>query len=685
MSSRNISQLHVFRSLLNRRSLLGVGLGLFAAWGLAEQAGPMPATHDLLDMSIEDLMNIEVTSPSKKAQSLSAVPAAVYVITGDDIRRSGVRSIPEALRLAPGVQVLRIDSNKWAISIRGFTRGFSDKLLVLIDGRTVYTPLFSGVFWDVQDTVLDDIDRIEVIRGPGGTLWGANAVNGVINIITKDTKHTQGGLLKAGIGTERGFATGRYGGRLSQDAHYRIYTKYFQRDGGVEPSGEQGADDWDQGRAGFRTDWTATARDSVTVQGELYKGESGEKLRLTSTTAPFVNTVANDQQVSGGNILGRWRRTLSPYSELELQLYYDRTERTALLFGEERDTVDVDFQHRFPLFDGHDVVWGLGYRYTADDIENTRFVTVDPASREDQLFSAFVQDEVTLIPGQLRFSLGTKLEHNDYTGFDYQPSARLLWTPVPRNVFWTAITRAVRTPSRADRDTTTRFALQGVGAIFDFPLPVTTEIRPNKDFQSEELIAYEVGYRVQPMEHLGIDLTGFYNDYDKVRGATIDASRCEPSGIPLAMNPFCIATAQVVSVAGTLDNKAGAHNYGFEIAVDWKPRDWWRLSGHYSFLEENTPAPLSPPHQFSLLSSMDLRHDVQADVWMRYADAIPDSDIDSYLNLDARLAWLPYNNLELSVVGQNLIDGQHQEFLSERGDVPIEIERSGYLQFKWLF
>lgn len=642
--------------------------------------------RQLMEMSLEDLLAIEVTSVAKKPQTLSEVAAAVYVITEEEIRRSGVTNIPEALRLAPGVQVARIDANKWAISIRGSNSRFANKLLVLIDGRSVYTPLFSGVFWDAQDTVLEDIERIEVIRGPGGTLWGANAVNGVINIITKGATDTQGGLAKAGVGTEeRGFATLRYGGALGDSAHYRVYGKYFNRDGGVELTGEEGADDWDQARAGFRLDWQASNRDLVTMQGDIYDGHSGEQLQLASSTPPFRATVANDQDLSGGNLLARWTRSRPEASSLSLQLYYDRTERDALLFSETRDTVDIDFQHRFSLFDVNDIVWGLGYRYTTDDAGSTALATFDPDARNDQLFSAFLQDEISIIPERLLLTLGSKFEHNDYTGFEIQPSARLLWSPVDDHVLWAAVTRAVRTPSRADRDTTINTLIQGVLELPTLPLPVIARISGNKDFDSEKLLAYELGYRLQATDSLAVDIAAFYNDYDDLRGVQTRAPLCEPGGVSLANNPFCLFTAQSLVVPSTLVNTESAQNYGFEMAADWQSADWWRWKAYYAFLQDDGPPPLSPRHYVSVRSAIDLSRAVHTDLWLRYVDSVDDFDIDRYVTLDARLAWQARDNLELALVGQNLIEPEHQEFLSELGDVPIAIERSGYVQLRWVF
>ena len=480
-------------------------LALAAVNCRAGETGSAPSTNaarvpaesgvaQLKELSLEELMDIEVTSVSKRPERLSETASAIQVITQEDIRRSGATRLPEALRLASNLEVAQIDSRRWAISARGFNSPFSNKLLVLIDGRTVYTPLFAGVFWDVQDTLLEDIDRIEVISGPGATLWGANAVNGVINIITKDAKDTQGTLLAGGGGTElRGFGGVRYGGAVAPNFRYRIYGKYFDRDGTVLPDGRDASDDWHQGQGGFRMDWDASESDVFTVQGDGYDG------RISQAGADAID-------VSGANVIGRWSHTFYEGSELTLQLYYDRTHRDIPgEVSEDLDTYDVDFQHRFPLGERHDIVWGLGYRLIEDDVGNSPAVAFLPPQVSRQWFSGFVQDEIALVKDRVHLTLGTKIEHNDYTGFEFQPSGRLAWRLSEQQILWSAISRAVRTPSRIDRELFLRV---------DDP---DLRIDGGPDFESEELLAYELGYRVQPFSRLGLSLAAYYNDYDDLR------------------------------------------------------------------------------------------------------------------------------------------------------------------------
>ena len=428
-------------------------------------ANPVQASGSMdnyLDLPLEDLLSMEVTSVSKKKQRLTEAAAAVFVITQEDIRRSGVTSIPEALRLAPGLQVAKIDANKWAISSRGFNTQFVNKLLVLIDGRSVYTPSYSGVYWDAQDTLLEDIDRIEVIRGPGATLWGANAVNGVINIITKQAGDTQGGLMVASAGNEEKVIAGlRYGAELNKNTHGRLYLKFNERDSSYAPGlDDEAGDDWKSLRGGFRIDSQPSDKDRWTVQGDVYEADENQTLNLwrdpsdpsNLNFAPFyldANT-ADEIESSGWNLLTRWDHLLSNTSNITLQLYYDHTKRAENFLLQEQDTLDIDFQHQLEVFGNHDLVWGLGYRHIEDEFSNTYIVAFLPDSGSSDLFSAFLQDEIELLPDRLRLTLGSKFEQNDFTGFEVQPSARLIWLPTERSTLWGSVSRAVRTPSRLE-------------------------------------------------------------------------------------------------------------------------------------------------------------------------------------------------------------------------------------------
>jgi iron complex outermembrane receptor protein len=621
-------------------------LPVFAGDDSARTQEALPPPSALKKLSVEELMDIEVTSVSKRPEKLSETASAIQVITREDLRRSGATSLPEALRLASNLEVARVDSRQWAISARGFNNTAANKLLVLIDGRTVYTPLFSGVFWDVQDTLLEDIDRIEVISGPGATLWGANAVNGVINVTTRSAKDTPGLLLSGGDGTEfRGFGGIRYGGTLSSNLHYRVYGKFFDRDSTVFPNGRDATNDWRMGQGGFRLDWDMSEANVLTLQGDIYGGRIAQ---------PGTN---GDIKVGGGNVIGRWSHTISENSDLKLQLYYDRTHRNIPgTFAEDLDTYDADFQHRFPLGERNNIVWGLGYRLIEDDVGNTPALAFLPARLSRQWFSGFAQDEIALVKDRLHLTLGTKIEHNDYTGFEVQPSGRLAWKITQRQTAWGAISRAVRTPSRIDNELfapgSPPFILQG-----------------GTNFVSEELVAYELGYRIQPHERLSLSAAAYYNDYDNLRSI----ERVDPT------NAFPLV----------IGNGQKGESYGAELTADYRVTDWWRLRAGYTELQIHVrPKPGStdtskgsgeshdPNHQFSLRSSLDLPCHLEFDGGFRYVTHIANQRIPSYGELDLRLAWRPIPKLEFAIVGQNLLHDHHAEFgtLASRQ----EIERSVY-------
>ena len=658
-------------------------------------------TRRLAELSLEDLMNIEVTSASKRPQPLNDVPAALFVVTHEDIRRSGATSIPDVLRMVPGLQVARIDANKWAVSARGFGGRFADKLLVLMDGRTLYTPLFSGVFWDVQDTVLEDIDRIEVIRGPGATLWGANAVNGVINIITKASEDTQGILATAGGGTEdRGFGTLRYGGELaSGQGHYRVYAKHSDRDSSQDLlSGAQSADAGNMSRTGFRVDWQGAGADSLTIQGDGYSGDSGETVRTASLEPPHSRRFSAKQGVSGGNVQAQWRRAFSEEHALSAQVYYDRTNRETMLFGVTRNTIDIEIQEHRPVAHRHTLIWGAGFRHSGDDVRNTFSISLNPQQRNDELYTGFLQDDIALVDKALQLTVGAKLEHNSYSGFEFQPNIRLAWTPTVEHSVWGSVARAVRTPARADHDLRLNGLLNLLPAgdpLNPFPLPLVTSVLGNGQVASEKLTAYEVGYRLKPVDALGIDVAAFYNQYNELRTVTPGPPLCGPAEIRVATNPLCVLSASHIVAPLHIGNGVNGGRYGVEVSGDWRPQAWWRISPAYSHLQmrEHVAGPLfqftdgaNPTHQVSVRSAVDLPGAVEFDTWLRYVDRLPTMDIDSYLTLDARLAWTLGGRLEIALIGQNLLDAQHLEFVSELGDIlPIQIERSGYVRVRWTY
>ena len=606
---------------------------------------------DLKSLSIEQLMNLEVSSVSRRPERLTQAASAIQVITQEDIRRSGASSLPEALRLAPNLQVAQIDSRQWAIGARGFNGTTANKLLVLIDGRTVYTPLYSGVFWDAQDIPLPDIDRIEVISGPGATLWGANAVNGVINVITKDSSDTQGFFLSGGGGTElNGLGTVRYGGELGSDARYRIYGRGFARDAAVLPGGQDAGDDWHFEQGGFRMDWDASDNDRVTLQGDLYDG------RIDQPSA-------SDIGVSGGNVLAKWSRMISETSNLAAQLYYDRTHRDIPdTFGEDLDTYDLELQHTLRLGARHDMVWGLGYRLIGDHVINSEALAFLPADVTRQWFTGFVQDEIAVAPNQLHIVVGTKVEHNDYTGFEIQPSARVNWTLSTSGTLWGAVSRALRTPSRIDREL---FA----------PAQPPYAIAGGPNFQSEEELAHELGYRHQRAS-LALSVATFYNRYHGLRSV-------EQVNPP---DPFPVV----------LGNGQDGESYGVEVTADyWITRQWSLRVGYTELRVHVWPNPGStdtsrgsaesnaPDRQFFLHSSVDLPARLRLDAGFRAIDDLSFQQVPAYAELNAKITWQPTANLGLSVVGLNLLHRRHAEFgapASRR-----EIERGALAMVEWSF
>lgn len=572
----------------------------------ASEAGP---EDDVLNMDLEQLtradvvvpaMDTVVTTVSRQESTVGRSPTAVFVITSEMIRRSAARTIPDVLRMAPGVQVARIDANKWAISIRGFNRRLSNKLLVQIDGRTVYAQSFSGVFWDMHDLVLEDIERIEVIRGPGATVWGANAVNGVINIITKRAEDTQGLLAVGGTGTEeRGFSTLRYGGELGDDLHWRIYGKQFERDGGYFPGGS--FDDWRQWRTGFRADWTPTECDTVTLQGDLFEGESGTFQIAPSASPPFATNLISDTVNRGQNYLLRWTCAYDDNSDWSLQAYYDEWDRKEPLATNAQKTFDVDFQRRLPVGSRHNVIMGAGFRDIDDRIVFLSAQgSVDPPVLSTELYSCFVQDEITVAEDRLYLTVGSKFEHNAFTGFEYQPSVRLLHLPSERESTWFSVSRAVRVPNRLEQHGTFDSLVSPSGPVFG-------RLSGSPALGAEDVLAVECGYRAQPSDSVSWDLATFYNNYTNL----INSS---PSGAPF-FDPELGAV--VVPVMNT--NSLSADSYGAELSTVCHLNPEWRVTGAYSLLYVNVHGAsstaiegASPHNQVYIRSSWDPRPDVES-------------------------------------------------------------------------
>lgn len=640
---------------------------------------------DFTQFSLEELKNVQITSASKKSERLSDVPAAVFVITQEDIRRSGATSIPEVLRMAPGVHVARISATEWAVNIRGFNEQFSNKLLVLIDGRSVYTHVFSGVFWDIQDTVLEDVDRIEVIRGPNAALWGVNAVNGIINIITKESRLTQGALTSVIGGSEEGSGVVRLGGGW-EEGYYRFYGKAFTRGRLFEDDrdikNDSSKNDWRSARGGFRVDWKPNEeQDAVTLSGELYENQFDSREFSLSLESPYLSEKEITSSAGGGHLLSRWSHRLSETSETTTQFYYDFYDKDFELGNVRVHTLDLDAQHRFIPFQDHDLVWGLNGRFISDKFGDSFEISADPDTDEQFLMGAFVQDRIQLIPNYASMIAGAKLEHNDVTGFEFQPNLRLMWTPEKRHALWGAVSRAARIPSRMETC--------GIINEFVFPpddmasdIPAVIRVLGDEGLDAETLIAYEIGYRFQPEENLWLSLSGFYNDYEHLIGFHYDQISSKSEPVPHDIHVF------------HYDNNLSGQTYGFELATYWEAPEFWRLQCSYSFLETRLDQDISgidneikqilvqgtnPRNQISLRSTLNITRRLDLDLWFRYVDRLSESDVNEYTTLDARLAWRPAPSLELAVVGQNLLEDEHSEFSS------LKIERSFYVKMDWNF
>ena len=661
-----------------RRLMLVCLFGVPGVWGQGAQTPP----RDLTSASLEDLMNVEVTSVSKKEQKLSEVAAAIFVITQEDVRRSGARNIPDLLRMVPGLDVAEINASSWAISARGFNLQFSNKLLVLIDGRAVYTPLFGGVNWDTLDEPLENIDRIEVICGPGGTIWGANAVDGVINILTKPAAETQGVLVTGGGGTvTQSFGTLQYGGKIKQDTSYRVFTGYQNTDHNPGLSGQDGLDGWHLLHGGYREETKLSAKDTLTTEGDIYSGEAGASIVHSEFNPPQNVNVQRLEILSGGNILGRWNHIFSDRCDTTLQVYFDKYIRDGAESNEARDTVDIDFQNHIRLGVRQDLIWGAGYRYTQDREQGTIDQAFVPANYGGDMFSLFAQDEISLKPDRVKVYAGAKLENSYFTGFDLQPSLRIAWTPNNRRTIWGAISRASRTPTR--RDTGLNAALAAL------PGPAAVILQGDPNFSSEHVTAFEAGYRAQVTEHLSFSGTAFINKYSDLESIEAMPSYFDPNFVP----PLTV-------IPNELGNKLHGTTEGVEAYATWKVLNRWTLSPGYSFLEMHLHTAAdsndtmsvadaqgsSPTHQAQLRSHVELPRGFAWDVNGYFVERLPAQLVASYTRLDTQLTWKIRERTTFSVVGQNLLRDHHLEFNDFLQIVnSTQMKRAVYAKLTWEF
>jgi iron complex outermembrane recepter protein len=644
---------------------------------------------DLTQFTLEDLMNVQVTSVSKKEQKLFRTGAAAYVITQEDIRRSGMTNIPDLLRMVPGVNVARITANSWAISIRGFNDQYATKVLVLIDGRSIYTQQFSGVFWDSLSVPLEDIDRIEVIRGPGGTVWGANAVNGVINIITKHSSQTEGGLATVGAGSEeRARGVLRYGGKAGRAGSYRVFGNYFNIDEAAGTGGRPAQDAWYGLQGGFRSDWTLSSSDTLTVEGDLYQARKGQTLTTLLPKESYrIATFEDRIKSQSGNLLGRWNHTYSNGSETSLQVYYTHGFRSDQGLADE-DIADVDFQYRLQRGSRHDLVSGIGYRRSRVDMQPLYTFQFDERRLSTNLFNTFLQDEISLSK-TVSLTIGSKFEHNSFTGFEFEPSAQLVWAPNDRRMLWASAARAIRQPSwlysnaRADVATT---PLEG-GAMG------LVHLRGTSDTQAEQVYDYEAGYRAQVHKRLSFDLTGFRSHYRRL--TTVEPETPFPT---MSLLPPQLIIPRVYA------NRARSRNYGAEVFATWQVSNRWRITPGYTFLQMKVVrdpssnddgiegiSTDSPKHQFHLRSLVNLRRNVEWDSFISYVSPLSSEvglvqlPVPNYTRLDTRLGWRLGEYVELSVAGQNLLAPRHLEFSKSYNVSPTEVQRSISGKVTWRF
>lgn len=662
------------------------------------QAEELSASDTLADLSLEELLSTEITTLSRKPESIGSAPAAVHVITQSDIRRSGARSIPELLRLVPGMQVAQIDGNKWAVTARGANGRFANKLLVLMDGRSLYSPMLSGVQWDAQETDLSSIERIEVIRGPGATMWGSNAVNGVVNIITKHAGDTQGGNLTV-LGGQQGYeGIARYGSEFENSA-LRLWGKFTDRDGNVTLAGDDVDDYTEMARIGGRYDWDGNQRDELTFSFEVYDGKSGEYRISRSLVPPYTTVGDSVTDISGGFVMAHWSREFDAGANLEVRTFFDKHERNVPTYNEEIETFDIEVQYGFAMGERHHWMVGASFRSTSDETDETFEIAIRPNDTTNERYTAFVQDEISLLDGRARLILGSKFEHNEFGDkeVEIEPNARFSFALTDRQTIWTSISKAVRMPSRGE------LGGRVVGEVIppgqpDLPLPVPAVaiVVGNPDMIPEDVTAYELGYRMRD-SNFQFDVSLFFNDFSNLRSLTQGAPVCVPSGAILPLDPGCVFTATHVEAPLFIENQAGYDASGVEIWISRQVSEAWRLQGSYTYFhtsdnvngvgqEELGVVEDSPDHQVALGSSTDFGENLELDLWLRWVDELEAQQVDAYTALDLRFAWTPTPTVSVAAVGRNLFAGDHVEFMSELVDLaPVQIESEAFVELRWNF
>ena len=633
-----------------------------------------PAPNDLTSIGLEDLMQLEVTSVSRHEEPLFRAASAITVLTAESIARSGATNIPDLLRSVPGMNVAQINANTWAVSARGFGGQYANKMLVLVDGRTVYNPLFSGVYWDVVDVLLEDVQRIEVIRGPGATAWGANAVNGVVNIITKSAGAPPGTIAVASVGSHSdAFGGFRYSAPAGRSADFRVSAKYQNVGRLTGLDGQEGHDGLRLAHLGGRIDWHAGSRDQATVQADYYGGTVEQRNTTASLDPPYSNVADYDSRVRGGNLMGSWQRSFSASSDFRLKAYFDRTVRPGALISEDLKTFDVDFQHRLAIGERHDFMWGGGYRIIKLEIDGSTTAWFEPGDRTIRLGNVFLQDAIAVVPHRVTLTLGSKFEHNDFSGFEVEPSARVLWAVSPSQTVWSAVSRAVRTPGPADEDVRSNQQAFSIG-----PGAVGVARLYGTDMQSEDVTSVELGYRAHVTPRLSLDLAGFQSKYTHLRSV-------EPGA------PFPEADPAPPHTVFPLYFRNGYHatTRGLEGMVEWRPSErfgmtasqtlfWMRLERNAGTTgDPDVAAGDTPTYQLAVQPHIVVVRHLELDAGWYHVDDLPAQSAPAYDRLDARLGWTPADRLELSAGVRNVLHDRQLEFLNTSGTNVQTTVRSG--------
>ena len=669
---------------------------IFLSFSIISLSSQVHATEqDLTDIDFEALMEVEVTSVSKKNEKLSEAAAAIYVVTEDEIRRSGATSIPEALFLVPGVDVAKIDSNKWAVSIRGFNGRFANKLLVLIDGRSIYTPTSSGVFWENLNYLMSDISRIEIIRGPGATLWGTNAVNGVINIITKQATGNEGEIT-ASIGNQYKALGAKQGGDIGENTKFRAYVNSKKLEESRDLSGQKQDNEGRYLQTGVRFDFNPDNGQWLTLQGDLFKHQLRQQFSVSNYSAPYTSSIESDDvDITGGNISLVWGMKTSIDSELNIRTSFDFYEHNDLQFNEMRDTFNIDVEHQFSPYADHSLIWGAGYRISKNDLDGSDSFSTSSNIETTKIWNLFIQDTWKVPDKNVSLTFGTKIEGNNYSSTEVQPNVRLSWLASKETTVWAAISRAIRIPSQAENDSTITIQVLAPSEFDPTGTPGLLQLVGNSEFESEELTAYEIGYRWIPFSSLSFDIAAFYNQYDNLLS-------------------YDIGNAEIKTVNGNLfyviplnlDNNIEGYSYGFEWLATWQVTPQSRLRFTYSYLDinlkdtetnaySNTIISLSEDraleHQAAIWASTDLYDSVELDLRVYYTaerswdSTSGDQYISDSVDSDIRISWQATPSLNLSIIGQHLLHDDNQQFITESSSTDSLIERSIFFNtvYRW--